>query len=85
MKTAEEWRLEYIAKKYQVVRELKFSDDSFVRAIQLDAMRAGMTIAASQLDYVSGAFDESVVYEFRNSKVAEILSARDNLTQLPTP
>jgi len=50
MKSAEEWRLEYKQQQQDSLsgkkRTLVFNDDSFVRAIQLDAAKAGALWAA---------------------------------------
>lgn len=46
MKTDKEWVEEYDSQRGDDNRTLKFGDGSFVRAIQLDAVKHGMQLAA---------------------------------------
>ena len=72
MKTAEEWMKEWAIDANQT-----FAND--IRAIQLDAFKAGMTRAAEDLTHQTNHHAHRVLSDAQNC----ILGDRDSLTQLP--
>lgn len=84
MKTSDEWVKQYKAERSNPDRKLLFGDGSLIKAIQLDAVKHGMTLAAEEL---FKTWEVSPVYVsadalYHMSKKA-ILTARDNLKELP--
>ncbi len=82
MKTAEEWLTEYREQKPGNAPTVYFHDGSLIRAIQQEAVRHGMTLAAEEGWKAIDPSCEGTARRCAEEMKFAIITARDNF-QLP--